>query len=101
MEHTEDVAAVVRYGSSVADDSELRLCQNLVGKRVIELGIGVTGKAVALATAEPRVTDIDPSGERLADLRRPAEAAEISVQTHQGEVADLGFLGSASVDLVI
>ena len=101
MKHTEDVAAVVRYGSSVADDSELRLCQNVTGKRVIELGTGTTSNSIALATGGARVMAIDPSAERIAALRRQAEEAEIAVQTHQSEVADLGFLASASVDLVI
>jgi SAM-dependent methyltransferase len=34
-------------------------------------------------------------------LRRQAEEAEVTVQCHQSEVADLGFATSSSVDLVV
>jgi 2-polyprenyl-3-methyl-5-hydroxy-6-metoxy-1,4-benzoquinol methylase len=92
---------VVRYGTSVADDSELRLCGDVRGKRVVELGISAPSNAVALAIAGARALAVDPSAERIAQVRKQAEEAEVTVQCHQSEVADLGFLTSASVDLVI
>jgi ubiquinone/menaquinone biosynthesis C-methylase UbiE len=95
------VATVVRYGASVADDTELRLCGDVNGKRVIELGITAPSNAVALAGAGARALAVDPSSDRIAMLRRQAEEAEVTVQCHQSEVADLGFATSASIDLVV
>jgi SAM-dependent methyltransferase len=43
---------------------------------------------------------VDPSGERVAAARRDAERAEVRVEFHQADLADLGFATSASVDLV-
>ncbi len=95
------MAAVVRYGTSVADDAELRLCGDVAGKRVIELGISAPSNAVALAGAGARALAVDPSSDRIALLRRQAEEAEVTVQCNQAEVADLGFVTSASIDLVV
>lgn len=95
------MAAVVRYGSSVADESELRLCGDVAGKRIIELGISAPSNAVALAGAGARALAVDPSADRIALLRRQAETAEVTVQCHQSDVADLGFATSASIDLVV
>lgn len=95
------MAAVVRYGQSVADESELRLCGDVSGKRVIELGISTPSNAVALAAAGARALAVDPSADRIALLRRQAEEAEVIVQCHQSAVADLGFVTSASIDLVL
>lgn len=89
------------YGAHVADDTELRLCGDLVGKRVIELGVGSTSNAVALAAAGARAIAVDPSGESIAMVRAAAESAEVTVQCHHCDLADLGFATSASVDLVV
>ena len=95
------MATVVRYGASVADESELRLCGDVAGKRIVELGIGAPSNAVALAAAGARALAVDPSSDRIALLRKQAEQAEVTVQCHQSEIADLGFVSSASIDLVV
>lgn len=89
------------FGANVADDTDLRLCGDLAGKRAIELGIGGTSNAVAMAAAGARTIVVDPSADSIASVRQAAETAEVTVQCHQGELADLGFATSASVDLVI
>ena len=99
-------ASNVWYGKGVADEGEFRLCGNVSGRRTIELGIGpvpdgVTPNAVTLAVAGAKSIAVDPSAERIADLRRAAEQHEVRVECHQGELADLGFATSGSVDLVI
>ena len=99
--HWDAVASVVRYGSSVADEGELRLCGDVTGKRVIELGISAPSNAIALAAGGARALAVDPSADRIALLRRQAEAAEVTVQCHQSALADLGFVTSASMDLVL
>ncbi len=89
------------YGDNVADDSELRLCGDIVGKRVLELGIASTSNAITMAAAGARAIAIDPSSDRIARLRASAEAAEVKIECHHGELADLGLATSSSIDLVV
>lgn len=99
-------AGSVWFGPGVADDGEFRLCGNVSGKRTLELGVTPLPapgppNAVKLALAGAKSIVIDPSAERIAVLRSQAEAAEARVECHQGELADLGFVTSGSVDLVV
>ena len=99
------------YGANVADESELRLCSDVAGKRVIELGIpthatslkpnAVTPNSVTAAVAGAKAIALDPSPHAIAAVRAAADRAEVKVQCHQGDLADLGFATSASVDLVV
>lgn len=96
----------VWFGQGVADDGELRLCGDVQGKRALELGIAptpatATPNAVTLALAGAKVIVVDPSAEHIGELRHQAEAAEVRVECHTGELADLGFVTSGSVDLVV
>lgn len=89
------------YGQNVADDDELRLCADVAGKRVIELGIAKNPNSIVMATAGAKAMAIDPDAQRIAHLRTAAEKAEVRVECHQAELAELGFATSASVDLVV
>jgi ubiquinone/menaquinone biosynthesis C-methylase UbiE len=94
------------YGANVADESELRLCGDVGGKRVIELGIytatdSVVPNSVTAAVAGAKAMALDPHPQAIAAIRAAAEQAEVKVECHQGELADLGFATSASVDLVV
>lgn len=94
------------FGPHVADDSDLRLCGDLAGKRAIELGIAhppvAPGpNAIEMALAGSKAIAVDPSIERITAARAAAEQAEVSIQCQHGELADLGFATSASVDLVV
>jgi SAM-dependent methyltransferase len=97
------------YGANVADDSELRLCGDLSGKRVVELGIAaplITGdgagpNSVSAAQLGAKAMVLDPRPEAIAAVRTAAERGEVKVECHQGELADLGFATSASVDVVV
>lgn len=96
----------VWFGHGVADDSEVRLCGDLTGKRVVELGLGPTPpgslpNAVRMALHGAKTIAIDPSADRIASLRHQADAAEVRVECHVGEFYELGFLTSGSVDLVL
>jgi SAM-dependent methyltransferase len=96
----------VWYGRGVADDGEFRLCGNVTGKRTVELGIAPVpspgrANAVTLALAGAKSIVVDPDAARITELRRQAETAEVRVECHQGELADLGFATSGSVDLVV
>jgi SAM-dependent methyltransferase len=61
----------------------------------------VPANAITLALAGAKSIVVDPSDERIADIRRQAEQAEVRVECHLGELADLGFATSGSVDLVV
>ena len=104
------------YGAHVADESELRLCGDLAGRRVIELGISdalgsgapegavanaLVPNSVEMARAGAKAIVLDPSANSIAGVRSAAARAEVTVECHHGELADLGFATSGSVDLVV
>lgn len=89
------------YGAHVPDDDELRLCGDIAGRRVLELGVPPVPNSVTVAQLGAKAIAIDPEAHRIAGLRQAAERAEVSVQCHHGDLADLGFATSASIDLVI
>lgn len=103
--HTRGMSSIW-YGAGVADDGELRLIGDLTGKRVIELGVAPTPSrlppnSVVLAGAGAKTIVVDPDTHRIAEIRRRAVEAEVRVECHDGELADLGFATSGSVDLVL
>jgi SAM-dependent methyltransferase len=89
------------YGANVADEAELRLCGDLAGKRVIELGIAATPNSITMAAAGAKAIALDPDPQAITALRTAAERHEVRVECHQGDLADLGFATSASVELVL
>jgi len=90
----------VRYGPDVAGEDELHVIGDVAGgRRVVELGIA--GNAVALATAGAKAIALDPDADRIAELRGTAASAGVSVECHQGELADLGFAPSGTIDVVV
>ncbi len=104
--HTGVMSTNVWFGKGVADDGEFRLCGAVSGKRTIELGIApvpssTVANAIALAVAGAKSIVVDPNADRIAEIRRQAELAEVRVECHLGDLADLGFATSGSVDLVV
>ncbi len=93
------VPTTLSYGPGVPGEAELRLSGDVTGKRVVELG-GVRN-AVVYAVSGAKAIALTPSSEDVAMGRTLAEAAEARVEFHTGELADLGFATSASVDLVV
>jgi len=92
----------VSYGADVSSDGELRLCGDVRGKRVMELGVyGPTPNSVALALKGARTIAVDPVDTQIAKVRQAAEQAEVKVECHRNELADLGFATSSLFDLVI
>ena len=91
----------ISYGSQVPNDAELRLCGDVNGKRVIELGVSRPSNAVAMARAGAKAIAVDTDTERLAAVRHEADEAEVHVQCLRTGLADLGEVGSASADLVL
>jgi SAM-dependent methyltransferase len=98
------VLAIISYGPRIPDESDLRLCGDVSGKRVIDLG-AAGGAAAAFAARGAKAMAVDPSAAaldvaraRAVELSQPGE--ELRVECHQADLADLGFATSASVDLV-
>lgn len=95
------VPRTISYGPHVNNESELRLCGDPNAKRAIELGISPAHNAVTLAELGAKAIAVDPRPEHIAAARRAADAAGVRVEFHEGELGDLGFATSASVDLVV
>lgn len=92
----------VSFGASVHNDDELRVCGDVRGKRVLELGLfGTVPNCVTMAQRGARSIAIDPSRENVQRARQAARNAEVVVEFHEGELADLGFLMNAVVDLAV
>jgi hypothetical protein len=94
------VTEQVRYGEGIPRDDELGLLGDIsAGRRVIELGIA--DNSVALAQQGAKAIAVDPDPQRISDLRLAANDAEVSVECHQGDLGDLGFAPSGTIDLVL
>lgn len=89
----------VHYGPDCPDEHELRLCGEVAGKRILELGCGPAHNCIAFARGGAKAIGVDTSNAMLTHGRRLAEAAEVKVELRQVDMADLGFMTSASVDL--
>jgi SAM-dependent methyltransferase len=103
-DHTGSVSNIVteqvRYGEGIPRDDELGLLGDIsAGRRVIELGIA--DNAVALAQQGAKAIAVDPDPQRISDLRLAANDADVSVECHQGDLGDLGFAPSGTIDLVL
>lgn len=90
----------VHYGPDIATEAELRLLGTVAGKRVLDLGCGTGRAAAVLAQQGAHVIGLDPSAELVTAARRHAAQAQVKVEFHQGDLADLAFMRADSVDLV-
>lgn len=90
----------MRYGEGIPGEDQLRLLGDVSGgRRIVELGIA--GNAVALAVAGAKAIALDSDAERIADLRAAAARAGVAVECHHGDLADLGFAPSGTIDAVV
>lgn len=92
---------VVRLGPDLDDEALERLVGPVEGKRVLDLGCGAGATSIALARRGARVTAVESSTARLAQARAAAELAEVRVELHHSDLADLAFVRADTVDLVI
>ncbi|MGZ6996241.1 MAG: class I SAM-dependent methyltransferase [Acidimicrobiia bacterium] len=81
------------------DDAVIRLLGPIRGKRVLELGCGAGDTAVQFAQQGATVIGVDSSAEHIASARAASEAAEVRLELHTGDLADLAFLRADSVDV--
>jgi SAM-dependent methyltransferase len=92
---------VISYGHDLPTEADLRLCGDISGKRILDLGCGAGENAIALALQGAHVIAVDASTGQLQLARKLADAAETRVEWHQGDAADLAFLRADSIDLAI
>ena len=96
------VSANITFGPGIPGDAELRLCGDVSGaKRTVELGVSEWFNAVEFAAAGAKSIAVDPDPERIAEMRRRADLAELTVQCITGDLADLGDIASASCEVVV
>lgn len=96
------MVANITYGSAVPGDVELRLCGDTSdGHRAVELGVSEWFNAVEFAREGAKTIVVDPSPERIEQVRDRAEQNEVVVQCITGELADLGDITSATCDVVV
>ena len=92
----------ISFGRDIPDESELRICGDITGgKRAIELGISRAHNALAFALAGAKAIAVDPDTSKIEALRSAATTAEVTVECHVTDLADLGFATSGSVELVL
>jgi SAM-dependent methyltransferase len=92
---------VVSYAPGGPTETDLRLLGDVNGKRVLDIGTGGGANAVALARQGAHVIAIDRSEAQLASARRLANTAEVRVEWHECDAADLAFLRADSIDLAL
>ena len=100
----EDVATVretIVYAAGGPTEADLRLCGEVSAKRVLDLGTGGGVNAIALARQGAHVIAIDRSTAQLARARKLASVADVRVEWHECDAADLAFLRADSIDLVV
>ncbi len=78
-----------------------RIFGSVEGRRILELGSGTGRLAVTLARQGAKVISVDTSIERVTDARAVAEAADVKIEYHQGDLADLAFIRGDQIDLAI
>jgi SAM-dependent methyltransferase len=92
-------SGAVTYGPDLPTDNDFRLCGDVKGKRVLDLGSGAGENAIAFATSGAHVIALDTSKAQLSLARKLAEVAEVRVEFHESDVCDLAFLRADSIDL--
>lgn len=91
---------VAHYGPDIPTEADLRLLGEVKGKRVVELGCGGGQASIALARQGAIPTGVDFSEAQIDFARRLAETEGVKVEFRVGDLADLAFLRSDSVDVV-
>jgi SAM-dependent methyltransferase len=96
------VVADISYGTDIAGETELRLCGDISGgKRAIELGVSPWFNSLAIADAGGKAIAVDPDETKIAEMRSRADDAEVSVECHVTDLADLGEIASGTCEVVL
>src|SRR5256885_5282686 len=90
---------VATSGPDIGTEADFRLCGDLKGKRVLELGCGGAQNSIAFAKQGAVAIGVDFSSEQLAFARRLSEREGVKVELHHGDLADLAFVRADTIDL--
>lgn len=93
--------STVRFGPDLDDNAFAKLLGHVSSKRILDLGCGFGGNAIALALAGAHVVAVDESPERLAVARAAADEAEVRIEFHHADPADLAFIRGDRIDSCI
>lgn len=91
----------VELGPGDVEGLDRKLLGDVTGMRVLDLGCGAGHTAVALASQGARVVAIDADESQVALTRESAERAEVHVEVHQADLADLAFLNADTFDAIV
>lgn len=72
---------------------------HVAGKRILELGCGPGDAAIGLAREGATVIAVDGSSAHIEAAHSAAQQAEVRLELHATDLADLAFLRADSVDL--
>jgi SAM-dependent methyltransferase len=98
----DDPDVVIGYADGLPDEAELRLCGQVgPGTRALELGVSTQMNALAFAALGSRSIAVDPDPHRIAALRAAASQRDLHIQCEVADHADLGFVTSGSIDVVL
>jgi SAM-dependent methyltransferase len=86
-------------GEGTATEEAVRLLGRVRGRRLLELGCGTGEAAVGFARDGATVIGVDGSADHIARARAAAERAEVRLELHTADLADLAFLRADSIDL--
>jgi SAM-dependent methyltransferase len=91
----------VELGPNAEPGLDRKLLGDVDGLRILELGTGAGHSAIALARNGAKVVACDPDAEQITRARANVEAAEVHVELHNADHADLAFLHADVFDAVV
>jgi len=93
-----DHGDALEYGPDVATEAQLRLLGNVEGRRVLVLGAGSGAELVTLARQGAHVIGVDPDLAAIEAARTAADEAEVKIELHQSDLAELPFVRADALD---
>jgi ubiquinone/menaquinone biosynthesis C-methylase UbiE len=93
--------AEFEYGPDIPGESELRLLGPVEGKRILVLGCRRTDAILSLARNQAKVIVVDHVSQRVDRAREACDKAEVRVEFHRTDLADLAFLRGDSIDAAL
>ena len=91
----------VAYGPDIATEAQFRLLGNVEDRRILVLGVGAGAELVTLARQGARVIGVDPSLTAIEAARTAADEAEVKVELHQSDLAELPFVRADALDAAL
>lgn len=94
----------VQFGPDIDHEQVSKLLAaagNLEGCRVLDLGCGAGAASIALARNGAHVIAVESSTTRLAQARHAAQWADVKIEFHHSDLADLAYLRADSIDLAV